>query len=72
LVWGAYEKADALTAIQQPIEGSHPPKEDVPATPATAANAGEGKGKPDGEIERSETEDALAAEQVRAETISSG
>lgn len=61
-----------MNAIQQPIEGSHPPKEDVPATPATAANAGEGKGKPEGEIERSETEEALAAEKVREALTSSG
>ena len=38
-----------MKPIQQPIEGSHPPKEDVPGPPATSAVAGEGKGEPDGE-----------------------
>jgi hypothetical protein len=36
--------------IMQPIEGSHPPKADVPAALATSAVAGEDKAEPaDGE-----------------------
>lgn len=36
-----------MKPIQQPIEGAHPPKDDVPDAPATSAVAGEGKGEPD-------------------------
>ncbi|MDO6414873.1 hypothetical protein Q4F19_10820 [Sphingomonas sp. BIUV-7] len=61
-----------MNPIAQPIEGSHPPKEDVPATPATSANAGEGKGEPEGGPELSEEEEARAGAIVRAETTSSG
>jgi hypothetical protein len=61
-----------MNPIQQPIEGSHPAKEDAPATPATSANAGEGKGEPDGGEELGETERAVADAQVREALISSG
>jgi hypothetical protein len=37
-----------MKPIQQPIEGAHPPKEDVPGPPSTSAIAGEEKGDPDG------------------------
>jgi len=58
--------------IQQPIEGSHPPKEDVPVEPATSANAGEGKGEPTGGAELSEAEEVAAQEKLRADSTSSG
>jgi hypothetical protein len=61
-----------MNPIQQPIEGSHPPKEDVPATPATSANAGEGKGEPESGDKPSETEEALAEAQLREALTSSG
>jgi hypothetical protein len=61
-----------MNPIQQPIEGSHPPKEDVPGTPATSANAGEGKGEPEGADKLSETEEAFAEAKLREALISSG
>ena len=35
-----------IAGIEQPIEGAHPPKGDVPDPPATSAVAGEGKAEP--------------------------
>ncbi len=58
--------------IQQPIEGAHTPKEDVPETPATSANAGEGKGEPEGDDKLSEEEEVRAEEILRADATSSG
>lgn len=61
-----------MNPIQQPIEGSHPAKEDVPENPATSANAGEGKGEPEGGPELSEEEEVLAAAELRRDATSSG
>jgi hypothetical protein len=58
--------------IQQPIEGAHPPKEDVPIEPATSANSGEGKGEPAGGAELSEAEEVRAQQKLRADSTSSG
>jgi hypothetical protein len=60
-----------MKPIQQPIEGAHPPKEDVPETPATSANAGEGKGEPEGDLKLSDEEEAAAEARLRREALTS-
>lgn len=60
-----------MKPIQQPIEGAHPAKEDVPDTPATSANAGEGKGEPASDLKLSEEEEAAAEALLRREALTS-
>jgi hypothetical protein len=59
-----------MKPIDQPVEGAHASKQDVP-DPATSAVAGEGKGVPADE-KLSEAAEVRAQETLRRAAISSG
>ena len=59
-----------MKPIDQPVEGAHAPKHDVP-DPATSVVAGEGKSAPDND-KLSEAEEVHAQKTLRCTAISSG